>query len=88
MSTIYQIVMVALVSAFIELTASKTGLRYRLRDWCDQAGFGAFAEMLECDFCFGFWLSMLVSVILVFITLDPAYMCIPIFASPLIRLLV
>lgn len=80
--------MIALACAFVELTASKTGLRYQLRDWCDKIGFGIIAEMLECDFCFGFWLCMLISAALTLITFDPRYLSVPFFAAPIIRILV
>jgi len=76
------------MSAFIELTISKTGWRYMLRDWFDINELDVFAKMLECDFCLGFWLSVLISVIMVLITLDPAYFLAPIFTAPITRFLV
>lgn len=80
--------MIALFSAFIILTLSKMGIRYWLRDQCDEIGFTLIAKMLDCDFCLSFWLSLLISVAMVYITLDPSWFFIPVFATPIIRFIV
>lgn len=88
MPTLYQIILIALFSAFIELFMSKSGFRYWLRDQCDYTGFTIVAKMLDCDFCLGFWLSVIISIAVVLITLDPSYIYVPVFAIPIIRFLV
>lgn len=88
MSTLYQIIMIALICAFVELVTTKTGTRYKLRDLSDELEFPLIAKMLDCDFCFGFWLSVLTSTIAAFVTLDPSYLSVPFFAAPIIRFLV
>lgn len=80
--------MIALFSAFIILTLSKMGIRYWLRNQCDEIGFTLVAKMLDCDFCLSFWLSLLISVVMVYITLDPSWFFIPVFATPIIRFIV
>jgi len=88
MPTLYQIIMIALACAFIELTISKTGWRYMLRDWFDIKGLDILTKMLECDFCLGFWLSVLISVVAVLVVHDPAYFLVPVFAAPITRFLI
>lgn len=61
MQTFYQIVIVALVAAFIILVLGKTGLRDKIRDYCDKVGIPVVAEMLECDFCLSFWTCVFVA---------------------------
>ncbi len=88
MPTLYQIILIALFSAFVELFMSKSGFRYWLRDQCDNIDFTLIAKMLDCDFCLGFWLSVIISIAMVLITLDPSYFCVPVFATPIIRFLI
>lgn len=88
MPTLYQIVLIALFSVFVELFMSKSGSRYWLRDQCDYIGFTIVAKMLDCDFCLGFWLSVITSIAMVMITLDLSYIYVPVFATPIIRFLV
>ena len=88
MPTLYQIILIALFSAFVELFMSVSGFRYWLRDQCDSMDFTLFVKMLECDFCLGFWLSVIISITMVLITLDPSYFCVPVFATPITRFLV
>lgn len=61
MSTLYQIIIVALVAAFIILFLGKTGLRTKFRDWNDKIGISIAADMLDCDFCFSFWTCLFVA---------------------------
>lgn len=67
---------------------SKSGFRYWLRDQCDNIDFTIIAKTLDCDFCLGFWLSVIISIAMVLITLDPSYIYVPVFAAPIIRFLV
>ena len=88
MPTLYQIILIALFSTFVELLMSISGFRYWLRDQCDNIDFTIIAKMLDCDFCLGFWLSVIISIAMVLITLDPSYIYVPVFATPIIRFLV
>lgn len=87
MPTIYQIIIVALLVAFIVLATSISGIRDKARDWCDKYNAPIIAKMLNCDFCFSFWTGILISLVLVMITKDASYMIIPILSTPITRLL-
>lgn len=88
MPTIYQIVIIALIAAFIVLTTTKSQIRYQLIDFFVKKKINIFVELLECDFCFGFWTALAVSIIFALFTLDFRYLFTPIFASPLIRFII
>lgn len=88
MPTIYQTVIVALSAAFTILVLSKTNIRYTLRDMCDAKKLKHISKMLDCDFCFGFWLAVLIAVISFAITLQCNWLITPFLSAPLTRLLV
>ena len=88
MPTLYQIILIALFSTFVELFMSKSGFRYWLRDQCDNIDFTIIAKMLDCDFCLGFWLSVIISIAMVLITLGPSYIYVPVVATRIVRFLV
>lgn len=88
MSTIYQIIVVSLLSAFIILVMNKSEMRDKLRDYnCRIANF-KIAKMLECDFCFGFWIAVVIATILSVITFDTSWMLVPFMSAPITRFLV
>lgn len=60
MSTIYQIVITALIVAFVILFLGKTGLRLKIRDYCDKKRLRLIADMIDCDFCLSFWLCVII----------------------------
>lgn len=64
MLAIYQIIVVALIAAFIILFLGKTGLRTKLRDYYDKIGISILADMLDCDFCLSFWTCLVVAMFL------------------------
>jgi hypothetical protein len=61
MPTLYQIIITALISAFIILFLGRTNLRIKLRDFCDVHGISLIAEMLDCDFCLSFWMCLCIA---------------------------
>lgn len=91
MSTIYQIAVVtlfvALFVAFIILFLEKTELRSIMRDMCDKKHLRLLADMLDCDFCFSFWLSTLISLCIAVLLQDCAFLIIPILSTPITRIL-
>lgn len=87
MPTLYQIVVIALLVAFIVLFTSISGLRDKARDWCDKYNVSIIAKMLNCDFCFSFWVSVIISTIFMTLSKDISYMFIPILSTPLTRFL-
>lgn len=88
MPTIYQIVILALITAFIVLVMSKTEARYKLRDWCDEKGLKQIAKMFDCDFCLGFWSAVAIAIVITIITADIGWLTAPILSAPLTRFLV
>lgn len=94
MPTIYQIVIVALLSAFIILGATKTGIRDKVRDIFDalyftyeQKLFKLIASMLDCDYCFSFWMSLFICIIAFALTFDLTWLIVPVLSTPLTRFL-
>lgn len=88
MPTIYQIIVLALIAAFIVLVMSKTETRYKLCDWCDEKGFKQIAKMFDCDFCFGFWSAVVVAIVITIVTADVGWLISPILSAPITRFLV
>lgn len=88
MPTIYQIVILALIAAFIVLVMSKTETRYKLRDLCDEKGLKQIAKMFDCDFCFGFWSAVVVAAVITIITADVGWLVSSILSAPITRFLV
>lgn len=82
-------ILVALVTCFIILLAYKTGII----EWVQVHGSKLFAELFNCEFCMSFWISIiLTSLLLVFITFttgnfEPIYLLIPILSTPITRFL-
>ena len=64
MSTLHQIIIVALTAAFIILFLGKTGLRTKFRDWNDRIGIKVVASALDCDFCLSFWTCLVIALII------------------------
>lgn len=88
MPTIYQIIIITLAVAFIVLVLDKTSLRYRLRDKCDSKGLNILAELLDCDFCLGFWLAVILSAILSLLTQQSGWLTTSFLSAPLIRIII
>lgn len=88
MPTIYQIIVLALIAAFIVLVMSKTEARYKLRDKCYEKGLKQIANMFDCDFCFGFWSAVVVAIVITTVTADIGWIIAPILSAPITRFLV
>ena len=81
----YQIIITALVSAFIVLLISKLGFR----DYIITRGPSVVSKLFSCDFCLCFWLSVIVSVFL-FLAQSPhdaLFIIVPICSTPIARYL-
>lgn len=88
MPKIYSIIAVALLSAFIILVLTKTGLRDELIDACcfsRNKKLRKVGEMLQCDLCFSFWMSVVICIILFVITFDLSMLAIPFLSTPITR---
>lgn len=92
MSEIYKVIcfaiIVALTVAFFVLFFTKTNIRSNLRDYYDSAGPKLIADMLDCDFCLCFWLSVIISIFFGLILLDLTFIAIPFLATPIARFLI
>lgn len=88
MPTIYQIIILALIAAFIVLVMSKIETRYKLRDLCDEKGLKQIAKMFDCDFCFGFWSAVVVAIVITIATADVKWIIAPIMSAPITRFLI
>jgi hypothetical protein len=94
MPTIYQIIYIVLITAFIILWSMKTEYRYKVRDFFDiqfnrtgKKYFKLISDMLDCDFCLSFWVSLVIAALIAIITFDFSWLLIPFMSTPLIRFL-
>lgn len=85
MPTIYQIATISLLAAFIVLVSSKTGLREKAQLIFAKYKLLLVVKMLDCDFCFGFWTSVVLSIVFSFVQHDFSILLVPFFSSPLVR---
>lgn len=84
MSTLcYITFIIALIVAFIILLIGKLGLRNYLIARAPKL----ISELLECDFCLSFWLSLILACILAIIIGDINIIFIPVLSTPIIRFL-
>lgn len=56
--------LIALLVAFIMLLLAKTDLRDKIRNYFDKKGMSLIAKMLDCDFCFSFWLGVAIGLLI------------------------
>lgn len=87
MPTIYQIIIVTLLTTFSILVMSISNLRYALRDKCDSQKIKILAKLLDCDFCFGFWTAVAVAIVFSVITQQLSWLITPFLSAPLVRIL-
>lgn len=72
----------------------KTEYRYKVRDFFDtqfnrtgKKYFKLISDMLDCDFCLSFWISLVITALIAIITFDFSWLLIPFMSTPLIRFL-
>ena len=86
MSATHYLVLVALLAlavTFVIQFAEKRGYRNFAIDNTE----GLLQQMLQCDFCLGFWISLFFSIILAFILGYWWVIFTPVFTTPIIRYL-
>ena len=83
-----------MITAFIILWSMKTEYRYKVRDFFDiqfnrtgKKYFKLISDMLDCDFCLSFWVSLVIAALIAIITFDFSWLLIPFMSTPLIRFL-
>lgn len=83
MPTLYQIVTIALLSAFIIQLISKLGAR----DYVIENSGYIISNAFSCDFCISFWVNLCVCAILAIITANFVLLFIPFLSTPITRIL-
>lgn len=86
MSAVYYlaiIVLIALAATFIIQFAEKRGYRDCAIDNTE----GLLQEMLKCDFCLGFWTSLVLSIFVLIVFGNWWILFAPAFTTPIIRFL-
>ena len=86
MSAVYYlaiVVLIALAATFIIQFAEKRGYRDHAIDNTK----GLLQEMLKCDFCLGFWTSLILSIIVLVVLGNWWILFAPVFTTPIIRFL-
>ena len=78
------IVAVALIAAFIVLLVKKWGLA----EWVQIHGDKILSQLFSCDFCMSFWAAMLVCIALACWEDDVRLLLLPMFTTPITRMLV
>lgn len=86
MSAVYYLVLVVLIAlavTFIIQFAEKRGYRDSAINNTD----GLLQEMLKCDFCLGFWTSLILSLLVISVLGNWWILFAPVFTTPIIRFL-
>jgi hypothetical protein len=81
---LFHILVVSLLSAFIILFLSKTGLR----DDFIITSPGLLSEMFSCDFCFSFWTAMIICIVSSVYYWDAYLLLLPFVTTPITRVLI
>lgn len=87
MPKIHQIIIIATIAAFVILFLTKTGLREKLRNYCDKVGIRVLADMLDCDFCLSFWICSVLAIMLTILTCDIHWLLAICCSTPITRIL-
>ena len=80
----YVIVLVALAAAFVVLLVKKWGIN----EWMQIHGDKYIAQLFSCDLCMSFWAAVIPSMAVALVTDCGIYMAVPIFSTPISRMLV
>lgn len=83
MNFVLSVVLVALLSAFVVIVLTK----WQIREFIQVHGGNFFGRMADCDFCFGFWIAVLLSVGATCTVGDCRLLLIPLFSAPITRIL-
>ena len=80
----YVIVLVALAAAFVVLVAKKWGIT----EWMQIHGDEYMSKLFGCDLCMSFWAAVILCLPLCLFLDSGLYICIPVFTTPITRMLV
>lgn len=77
-------ILVALAAAFVVLVVKKWGWA----EWMQIHGDKYLSKLFSCDLCMSFWAGLIISFAFVCWYDDPIYMTMPVFTTPVTRMLV
>lgn len=77
-------ILVALAAAFVVLVVKKWGWA----EWMQIHGDKFLSKLFSCDLCMSFWAGLFISFAFVCWYDDPIYMIMPVFTTPVTRMLV
>ncbi len=77
-------ILIALGAAFVVLLIKKWGIA----EWVEVNGNGFFSKLFSCDLCMSFWASVVLSVITAIGVGDVWLIFLPVFSTPITRMLV
>ena len=81
---LFTIVLIALAAAFVVLLIKKWGIA----EWMQVHGDRYMSKLFSCDLCMSFWACMAISLVLMVFNDDPCTVLVPMFATPITRMLV
>lgn len=77
-------ILIALGAAFVVLLIKKWGIA----EWVQVHGNGFFSKLFSCDLCMSFWASVMLSVLTAIMVGDVWLIFLPVFTTPITRMLV
>ena len=83
MSILHQVIIIALMTAFIVLLIGKLGIR----DYIIIRGPKKVSQLFSCDFCLCFWVGLTITLLAHFIVAWPYTLILPICSTPIARYL-
>lgn len=78
---ILYVLSVSLFTSFILSLLQKWGVI----EWVQVHGNKLFSEMFRCNFCLSFWVSLIISVVIVLLTGNVVLLFIPFFSTPITK---
>lgn len=78
------VVLVALAASFMVLLVKKWGIA----EWMQIHGGEVMSRLFSCDFCMSFWSSLVVCVLISCWHEDPVLLAVPLFSTPIARMMV
>ena len=77
-------ILIALGAAFVVLLIKKWGIA----EWVQVHGNGFFSKLFSCDLCMSFWAAVVLSILTAIMVGDVWLIFLPVFSTPITRMLV
>lgn len=81
---VFMVMAASFTSAFIILFATVSGVREKLAIYAPRI----LSKMVSCDFCFSFWINLLVALFIASLFWDFTFLYLCILTTPITRLLI